>query len=114
MAKEIRLSQNSVLIPESRAYRDEQTAKEMLKKFPRKEAQKKEELLKVTKKLISIKKKKHHKMVDKRTTPGMVNAESPPAHIHPEGKRWIKTLIKQNLAQRVIQDHKVGRGIRKK
>ena len=49
------------------------------------------------------KQKKHgFTKVHKRTTPGKVDAESPPADAHREGKRWIKNLVKQNRAQRDI------------
>jgi hypothetical protein len=114
MAKEIRTSQGRYPVPESRQYSDEMTAKELLKKYPKKEAKKKEELLKSLERRISIKKKSSHKIVSKRTTPGLISSESPPAHIHAEGKRWIKTLIKQNQTQRAIQAHKGNRIDRKK
>jgi hypothetical protein len=114
MTKEIRMAQGRYPVPELHQYSDELTAKEMLKKFPKNEAKKKEEILKSTEKSILIKKKRYQKISSKRTTPGRVQSESPPAHIHAEGKRWIKTLIKQNLSQRVVMDHKGIRGGRKK
>ncbi|MGC1878669.1 MAG: hypothetical protein WA347_05450 [Rhabdochlamydiaceae bacterium] len=114
MAKEVRNAQGRSPLPESRQYSDELTAKEMLKKFPKSEAKKKEESLSALEKKISIKKKSSHKITSKRTTPGLVSADSPPAHIHREGKRWTKTLIEQNLAERAIQAHKGTRGLVKK
>jgi hypothetical protein len=114
MTKEIRVAQGRYPLRETRQYSDELTAKEMLKKYPKKEAAKKEEILKSSEKEISIKKKIQHKNIARRTTPGLVPArESAPAHVHPEGNRWIKTLIKQNQTQRAIQSHK-GVGIGRK
>lgn len=114
MKKEIRLGQSSYPVPESRQYSDELTAKEMLKKYPKKVAKKQKELLQASEKRIAIKKKKLHKVTSKRTTPGKVPGEFPhdysqPAIVHKEGRRWIKTLTKQTLAQRAIQAHKGGR-----
>jgi hypothetical protein len=39
---------------------------------------------------------KKHKKVSKRTNSGLVQAESPPQHIHFEGQRWMHTLSVQN------------------
>lgn len=40
--------------------------------------------------------KHHHKKTSKRTaTSNELPGESAPAHIHPEGARWVKTLNKQ-------------------
>ena len=109
MGKEIRLSQAGYPVPEDRKYSDELTAKEMLKKYPKKVAKKQTELLKSSEKTIAIKKKKLHKITSKRTTPGTVPSDSPPAIVHKENKRWIKVLTKQTSAQRAIQSHKGGR-----
>ncbi len=49
------------------------------------------------------------KKVSKRTTSGKVDAKSPPAHAHPEGERWIKTLVKQNRAKRNIETKKFAK-----
>jgi hypothetical protein len=49
------------------------------------------------------------KKVSKRTTAATVDAKSPPAHIHPEGKRWIKNLVKQNRAQNKIDNKKFAK-----
>lgn len=114
MAKEIHTAQGDYLAPEARQYRDELTAKEMLKKYPKKAGKKQKEGLNASKTKISIKKKSHPKIVSKRTTPGLVPSDSPPAHIHPEGKRWIKILTTQNLTERAIHTHKGNRGLTKK
>jgi hypothetical protein len=119
MTKEIRIAQGRYPVPESHQYSDELAAKEMIKKFPKSEAKKREETLKegalnAIKKRISIAKRKHQKISSKRTTPGLVPSESPPAHIHAEGRRWIKNLIKQNLSERTLIAHKGSRGGRKK
>jgi hypothetical protein len=109
MGKEIRLAQARYPAPESLQYSDELTAKEMLKKYPKRVAKKIEATVKGTEKRIEIKKLKHQKMSSKRTAPGGVPADSSPSNAHKEGRRWIKTLIKQNLTQRAIQTHKGGR-----
>ncbi|MBS0620048.1 MAG: hypothetical protein JSS61_01130 [Verrucomicrobia bacterium] len=70
---------------------DQLTAKEMAKKFPKKPASK----AKLAKALAAKKKKG----TSKRTTPGTVPSDSTPASIHAEGKRWIKTVVKQNVNQ---------------
>lgn len=114
MKKEIRLAQASSSVPESLEYSDKLTAKEMFKKYPKKavKKQKQGELLQAVGKKVSVKKASFQKISSKRTTPGMVpSTDSAPAIVHKEGQRWIKTLIKQNVSQRTIQDHK---GKRKK
>lgn len=112
MAKEIRVAQGRYPISETHQYSDELTTKEMLKKYPKKEAQKKAEIVSSSEKEVAI--KKQHNISAKRTTPGLVPArESAPAHVHPEGKRWIKTLIKQNQTKRAVQAHK-GLGVGRK
>jgi hypothetical protein len=115
MEKEIRVAQGRYPIRETLQHSDELTTREMLKKYPRREALKKEEILKSSEKGVSIKKKIKHKNVSKRSAPELVSTgESPPAHIHPEGRRWIKTMIKQNETQRAILAHKGIRIGRKK
>jgi|ERR1700722_2966395 len=114
ISKEVRSAQGRYSVPETQQYSDTLTAKEMLKKYPKKEAQKREALVKSIRKEMSIKKKTQHKNISKRTNTRLVDDhESPPAHIHPEGKRWIKTLVKQNRAERTVQAHK-GLGIGRK
>jgi hypothetical protein len=107
MNKEIRVSQVNYPVKEIRQYSDELTQKELLKKYPKKVGKKIEEQLKTMK--SKILKAKHKKMVSKRTSPGPVPADSPPAHIHVEGQRWIKNTVQKNLVQRAEQSHKGGR-----
>ncbi len=109
--KEIRSAQGRYPVQQTQQYSDELTTKEMLKKFPKRKSEKQEETLKSAQRGISLKKKLQHKIKSKNTTPGLVSSDSAPAHIHPEGKRWMKTLVKQNLSQRAILAHQ---GIGKK
>ena len=106
MAKEIHMSQGRYPVKETLQYSDELTTKELLKKYPKRKASKQEQLLASAKKEILIKKKVLNKNLSKRTTPGLIASDSAPAHVHTEGKRWVKTLIKQNLADRTILAHK--------
>ncbi len=109
ISKEIRLAQAKYPMPETRQYSDELTTKEMLKKYPKKIAKKQAELLQKSEKRVGIKKKKLHKNVSKRTTPGAIPSDySPPAIVHKEGKRWIKTLTKQSVGQRKSLARKTG------
>ncbi len=111
MSKAIKNAQSGKPIPETRKYSDELTTKEMLKKYPKREAQKKEALLKAMQEGISAKKAKKHKATSKRTTPGTPPSDSSPAYPHREGKRWMKTTLEQIASQRTVQDH---RGRKKK
>jgi hypothetical protein len=52
-------------------------------------------------------KKEHQKILHKRTTPGQPLTNSAPAHVHPEGKRWIKNLQKQTAVKKVINTKKI-------
>jgi hypothetical protein len=92
--KELRLAQTAS--KESDAYADELTAREMLKKFPKKSSKKK--LLMPA----GLPKKKHAKKHSKRTTPGNVPSNSTPRNVHMEGSRWMKTTLKQTLADRQV------------
>ncbi len=115
MEKEVRVAQGRYPIREAHQYSDELTTQELLKKYPKKNAQKKDEIVQSSKKGILIKKKSNHKNISKRTTPHLVSTgESPPGHIHAEGGRWIKTLIKQNQMERAMLAHKGVRVGRKK
>lgn len=102
-SKVIRDAQSGTPAKVIHPYSDELTAKEILKKNERKPALKKEELLRAMKQKISAKKSK--KMTSKRTTPGTVPSDSTPAHTQREGKRWLKTIIKQNLSKQVVAAH---------
>jgi hypothetical protein len=111
MGKEVRLAQTTASTDEDRKYSDELTAKEMLKKFPKKADKKKGQIIQAMERVIAIKKKKATKAVSKRTAPGVAPSGSAPAYPNREGKRWIKNLTKQTTAERTIQAH---RGARKK
>ena len=114
MAKEIRIAQGRYPVLETHQYSDRLTTQEMLKKYPKKEAMKKQEILLSSEKGISIKKKTVHKNISHHTTPGLTpERDSAPAHVHPEGRRWIKTMTKQNQAARAVQAHR-GTGISRK
>jgi len=103
MSKAIRSSQAEVLSVEERNDSDTMTAKEMLKKFPKKTAKKKVGLFQAIKNSILAKKAKPTKKISKRTNTGPVPSDSAPANANREGKRWIKTLTKQTLADRVVE-----------
>ena len=90
MAKEIRNAQGRYSVPESQQYSDELTAKELLKKYPKRKAAKHAETLESAQKKILSKKKIQHVNESKTTTPTFVPSDSSPAHIHEEGKRWIE------------------------
>ncbi len=110
MEKTIRNAQGAYPVPETYEYSDRLTTQEMLKKYPKKVAKKQQELLVAAEKRMEIKAKRPKHIPSKRTTPGEVmERDAAPANVHVEGKRWIKTLTKQNLAQRAIQSHKGGR-----
>jgi len=53
---------------------------------------------------------KKPKKGSKRTTPGEIPAQSsPPKIVHVEGRRWIKTLEKQNLTDSRILTKKLSK-----
>jgi hypothetical protein len=80
---------------------DTLTADEEVKKYPKKIRKTDQSLLASLKKNFAIKKKKISARHSKRTTPGSVEGQpSAPASVHPEGKRWEKTLQLQNNAGR--------------
>ncbi len=107
MTKIIRDSQVGNLSPEGVKLQDKQTAKEMQVKFPKKPNKKKAALLEALKKKIRHAKAKSTKKASKRTTPGSQHVDDfAPGNANREGKRWIKTIIKQNLSDRVIADHR--------
>lgn len=52
--------------------------------------------------VLNTKEPKLHKGFNKhskRTNVGEVPSDSMPAHVHPEGKRWIQNLAKQNVVK---------------
>ena len=112
MEKEVRTAQKELPISEELARSDETSADEQIKRYP-----------KVNKTLIDnatsgmkVKKKKKEHKRSKRTSPGEENEvrESPPAHIHPEGVRWQKTLDLQNKDRRKKLTKKLDRQNRTK
>lgn len=106
MNKTIRDAKIGQPSPKALKQRDELTAKEMLIKFPKKEDKKKAGLIKAMKRKMSTAKTKPKKNASKRTTPGSQHVDDmAPSHTLREGKRWLKTVIKQNLSDRVVADH---------
>src|SRR3990172_5332526 len=101
--KEIHVAQSEYATKEASAYSDQLTAREMLKKYPKKTSKKEKASLASLEKEISAKKAKKLKKHSKRTTPGTVQATSTPTNAHIEGGRWIKSLEKQTFtSQRVL------------
>ena len=88
------------LAPPPLAHSDTLTTDEMLKKYPQKIAKKVKGALKGLEKTLHAKESKKLKKHSKRTNTGSVDQRSAPAHIHPEGERWVKNLRKQNDVQR--------------
>ena len=99
MQKEIKAAQKP-LPAETRQYSDELTAKEMLKKYPKKIAKAGIGMLKGLEKRWNATESKKLKKHSKRTNCGKVDEKSPPAHVHAEGSRWVKNLREQNNLQR--------------
>ena len=103
--KEVHSARKAKSPPESEKYADALLLKEMRQKFPKKTTKKKEAESKALQKRIETKgglakKTTLKKKVSKRTGPGEFSEPTAPASINKEGKRWIKTVIKQNQAQR--------------
>lgn len=74
---------------------------QMLTKYPKKIATKEKSLIATMKNQIKIKKNKKNHKESKRTTPSMMplDTESTPKSPHIEGKRWIKTEVRQSVTQ---------------
>ena len=72
------------------------TEKEILAKEPKKKAKKEKENLVAMEKSLKAKKAKAVSKRSKRTGTREGIVDSEPAHVHPEGIRWIKNLAKQN------------------
>ncbi|MBS0651825.1 MAG: hypothetical protein JSR93_11755 [Verrucomicrobia bacterium] len=98
--KEVRNAQAEYQRPAERAYSDQLTTREMLKKYPKKVAKKDKSLLDAMQKRVKLKKQIAKRISSKRTTPGQVPSNSTPAYVHKEGARWVKTLTTQNKVQR--------------
>lgn len=107
MQKAVRDTQTGSPNIESRFKDNDAAAQDLAKLYPKKNLN--EQSLSRIKKNIHIKKIQNKKNTSKRTTPGEVDDQSPPAFPHREGKRWMKTIIKQNLTKRIK-----NRGGRKK
>lgn len=78
---------------------------EMLATQPKKRAKIEKSHLLSMEKSMERKKAKKQKKISKRTDPKDAIVGSVPAHVHPEGKRWMKTLVKQNkvASKRIVR-----------
>lgn len=99
MQKEIKAAQKP-LAPEVRQYSDALTPRDILKKYPKKTVKAEKGMLVGLEHRLEATQHKKLKKHSKRTNCGKVDADSPPAHVHPEGLRWIKNINKQNSIQR--------------
>ena len=107
MNKTIRSAQVGLPSAEGIKDQDKMTAKEILIKFPKKEDRKRAGLVEAMRRKMSAAKTKPKKTASKRTTPGSQHVDDfAPSYANREGKRWIKTIIKQNLSDRVVADHR--------
>lgn len=88
--KEVHQSEKMRTIQEQDPLIAQLTEKELKKRYPRKKTQPPS----------TLKKPSRKKKKSKRTNTNTEYNESPPAHIHKEGFRWIKTLIKQCRMQK--------------
>lgn len=81
------------------------TEKEMLSAQPKKRAKIEKSHLLSMEKSMARKKAKKQKKISKRTDPQDAIVGSVPAHVHPEGQRWMKTLAKQNkdASKRIVR-----------
>ena len=115
LEKEIKKGQKELLNPEETSRTDILTPNEALKKYSKRKKNMEKPLMEAVTKEMRVKKKKAVRKSSKRTTPGNVkHRESSPAHVHPEGERWQKTLDKQNKTKRNVltaklQKHKRGK-----
>ena len=98
MHKELKAAQKP-LSKQIREYSDTLTQEALLKKYPKKIAKGAKGVLKGYEKRASANASKKLKKHSKRTNCGKVDEHSTPAHVHPEGVRWIKTINLQNRLQ---------------
>ncbi len=105
MSKTIRNAQTGIIAYEG-LKPDSKLQKEAYKQFPHQPPSRKKKYFSELKLKMKEAKAKGQKSVSKRTTPGTVPSDSTPAHSHREGKRWMKTLIKQNLSDRTVAAHR--------
>ena len=97
--KAVKYGQNGYYVKPQLPLSDAIHPEDILKQQPKKIAKKDAEALRSAMKRMALKKK--HSAHSKRTTPGEVDERpSAPASVHPEGRRWQKTLTLQNKVQR--------------
>jgi hypothetical protein len=105
MSKAVRNASSGVVVPPRKRPADPTATKELLKSYGRAPAPQKKGLLETLKIKFGFAKAKKKK-VSKRTATGTVPSDSSPASPHREGKRWIKNLLKQTLANRTVDAHR--------
>jgi hypothetical protein len=98
MRKEIKAAQKP-LKPDANQYSDALTPEMLLKSYPAKVVKAETGMLKGFRKRQEAERNKKLKKRSKRTNSGKVDEQSPPAHIHVEGARWIHNLTRQNSLQ---------------
>lgn len=103
MHKELKAAQKP-LSKQLQEYSDTLTQEALLKKYPKKIAKGAKSVLKGFEKRAQANANKKLKKHSKRTNSGKVDEQSPPAHVHPEGARWIKSInLQNNLQQKRLQ-----------
>jgi len=108
MHKEIKAAQRP-LTPEDRQYSDTLTPSMLLSKYPKKTVKAAKGMLKGFEQRFEANKSKKLKKHSKRTNCAKVDEKSPPAHIHMEGVRWIKSLKDQTNDQRRRQAKRMAK-----
>jgi hypothetical protein len=73
------------------------TPQSLLKPLPKRKARVEKSHLESMQHAMERKKAQKQKKASKRTSPKDAIVNSTPAHVHPEGGRWIKTIAKQNI-----------------
>lgn len=104
MQKEVR---TSAIQPDPEMTSDHIKPHNLLSRLPKKVQKRERSSLKSLEKNIAVKRKKQHAPHSKRTTPGTVDTQSAPHIVHIEGKRWIKTLEKQNQAKKKVMRRQI-------
>jgi hypothetical protein len=99
MSKEIKAAQRPLAL-DAREYSDVLTPSDILKRYPKKMLKAEKGMLIGFEQRLEAKQAKKQTKHSKRTTSGKVDEHTPPAHVHPEGLRWIKNGVKQNSLQR--------------
>lgn len=99
MHKEIKAAQRP-LAPEPRQYSDTLRPSDILKPYPQKTVKAERGMLAGMQHRLEAQKSKKLTKRSKRTNCGEVDEHNAPAHVHPEGLRWIQTSKKQNSMQR--------------